>query len=467
MISKSNVSRSDVPPGALITFLQKGLQYVGIEETIRQDGSDRQLDKGKGKTENDIIDFSLLSPNTIKALVRRDPPIKLNVPQEAAAAAIRAKLEKESKTQGSKKRASPQASQRWAQTNGAKQAAQAMAMMNQQNFNGNEAAAAKAVAAKALASVTKRGGAKLLSNISTASKSFNSDSNSASTAEAAAILANNMQINHQERKNFALTQQQIIQFDKEDLLSRTRPDEVLELNKHTSEVFMCAWNPIFTDLLATGSGDASARIWTMGGKTAQGGSGACRLLQHGTNSTDKKNKDVTTLEWSPDGELLATGSYDGVARVWKRDGTIVHTLQGHLGPIFSLKWNKSGNYLLSGSYDKTTIVWNVAGGKGEVKQQFHNHTAPALDVDWKDDETFASCSTDKSVLICRVGLTTPLKKFVGHKDEVNAVKWDPSGTYLASCSDDYTAKVWSLSSSNNEPLHDFKSHKQEIYTVKW
>ncbi|CAN0548520.1 unnamed protein product, partial [Ectocarpus sp. 8 AP-2014] len=29
----------------------------------------------------------------------------------------------------------------------------------------------------------------------------------------------------------------------------------------------------------------------------------------------------------------------------------------------------------------------------------------------------------------------------GHCDEVNAIKWDPSGTFLASCSDDYTAKV--------------------------
>lgn len=28
-----------------------------------------------------------------------------------------------------------------------------------------------------------------------------------------------------------------------------------------------------------------------------------------------------------------------------------------------------------------------------------------------------------------------------NKDEVNAIEWDPSGTYLASCSDDYSAKV--------------------------
>ena len=104
---------------------------------------------------------------------------------------------------------------------------------------------------------------------------------------------------------------------------------------------------------------------------------------------------------------------------------------------------------------------------GHVVQQFSDHEAPALDVDWKDDTTFASCSTDKRVLICRVGVEKPLRIYTGHMDEVNAVKWDPSGTMLASCSDDYTAKVWNVTTDQTEPMYDFKSHKAEIYTVKW
>ncbi len=560
MISRRTINISDVPPWDLVRFLQKGLQYIGIEETIRQDGGNRQQrEKGKGSKNssataatnpnNDIIDFSLLSPHTIKALIRRDPPIKLNVPPDAAAAAIRAKLEAESRaaksqalvkndsssnnnnsssnsssnnnrrTQSNGPLATPQAAQiqqaptaiqastqnqrqqaSWAQINRTQQAAQAMAMMNQSQMtnirlpsNGYEtgeqlsaAASAKAAAAQALASVAhiavQNNGSKDPSSsmnidmppmqgvgtapvVGNSSYNTNSGNNHVSSNNATA-LSNNMQLPQQEVRSNSLPQQQN-EVEKDDMLTRARPEEVLELNKHTSEVFMCAWNPVFTNLLATGSGDASARIWQMGGQTAQSGSGFCRLLQHGNNSTDKKNKDVTTLEWSSDGELLATGSYDGVARVWRKDGSIVHTLCCHMGPIFSLKWNKRGDYLLSGSYDKTTIVWNVSGKKGVVKQQFHNHTAPALDVDWKDDETFASCSTDKSVLICKVGQTTPLLKFTGHKDEVNAVKWDPSGKLLASCSDDYTAKVWDVSNNSNQPLYDFKSHKQEIYTVKW
>jgi len=255
--------------------------------------------------------------------------------------------------------------------------------------------------------------------------------------------------------------------DREDEITNAKVSEVLELKMHQSEVFMCAWNSVFTDMIATGSGDASARIWQMGGPKASNGLGPVKLLPHGTGPRDRKNKDVTTLEWSSDGKLLATGSYDGVARVWSLTGSLVHTLRGHKGPIFSLKWNKTGNYLLSGSYDKTTIVWDVSSGSGFIKQQFEDHQAPALDVDWKDDTTFASCSTDKTVHICRVGAKIPLKTYRGHTDEVNAVKWDPSGSLLASCSDDCTAKVWDVNSDREDSMYDFKSHQQEIYTVKW
>ncbi|KAH9269193.1 hypothetical protein BASA83_008817 [Batrachochytrium salamandrivorans] len=52
--------------------------------------------------------------------------------------------------------------------------------------------------------------------------------------------------------------------------------------------------------------------------------------------------------------------------------------------------------------------------------------------------------TDKQIYICQLGSLEPLRHFAGHEDEVNAIKWESSGTYLASCSDDHTAKIWSI-----------------------
>jgi len=161
--------------------------------------------------------------------------------------------------------------------------------------------------------------------------------------------------------------------------------------------------------------------------------------------------------------MLATGSYDGYARIWSTNGQLRSTLGQHKGPIFALKWNKKGNYILSAGVDKTTIIWDAQTGTCE--QQFAFHTAPALDVDWQSDTTFASCSTDMKIHVCRLGQNMPIRTFQGHQNEVNAIKWDPQGRLLASCSDDMTLKIWTL--SRESWLHNLHAHSKEIYTIKW
>lgn len=69
-----------------------------------------------------------------------------------------------------------------------------------------------------------------------------------------------------------------------------------------------------------------------------------------------------------------------------------------------------------------------------------------------DNETLASGSKDKTIQICRVGQSTPVRTFRGHEDEINRVSFAPcppgqsisTNRLLASCSDDMTVRLWSL-----------------------
>uniref|UniRef100_A0A915KCM3 Uncharacterized protein n=1 Tax=Romanomermis culicivorax TaxID=13658 RepID=A0A915KCM3_ROMCU len=123
--------------------------------------------------------------------------------------------------------------------------------------------------------------------------------------------------------------------------------------------------------------------------------------------------------------------------------------------------------LTTGTHDygqrTTTIIWEAH--TGQCTQQFAFHSAPALDVDWKDNCSFASCSTDHTIHVCRLGCDRPLKTFQGHTHEVNAIKWDPQGQILASCSDDMTLKIWNMKHDNC--IHDLTDHNKEIYTIRW
>ena len=55
--------------------------------------------------------------------------------------------------------------------------------------------------------------------------------------------------------------------------------------------------------------------------------------------------------------------------------------------------------------------------------------------------SFASCSTDKIVYVCQIDELRPIKAFKGHSEDINCVRWDQNGTFLASCSDDSTVRV--------------------------
>ncbi|KAI1699325.1 WD domain, g-beta repeat domain-containing protein [Ditylenchus destructor] len=154
---------------------------------------------------------------------------------------------------------------------------------------------------------------------------------------------------------------------------------------------------------------------------------------------------VTTLDWNASGELLATGCYD----------------DAHKGPIVMVKWNKRGDRILSASLDKTTMVWDPTGGDKQI-QQFQFHTSCVMDVDWMTDDTFASCSQDKCIHVCKIGHDRPIKTF---QCDAHAIGYDTITQLLASCSYDTTLKIWDM--SYDQPIFDVRAHDKEIYTIKW
>ncbi len=172
----------------------------------------------------------------------------------------------------------------------------------------------------------------------------------------------------------------------------------MQLKGHQGDVFMCVWNPVKKQI-ASGSADGVCRLWGlwMMNKDKWNGqdqdiSVITAIMPH-CEHPEQKLRDVTSISWSPQGNVLATGCYDGMARIWDEQGNLLTQLKKHEGPLFSLKWNKQGNYVLSGSYDQRAIVWSPE--TGSLVKSYQLHEGPVLDVDWKDNDTFATCSSDK------------------------------------------------------------------------
>lgn len=253
---------------------------------------------------------------------------------------------------------------------------------------------------------------------------------------------------------------------------------------HESEVITCAWNPAKDiSLLASASGDGTSRLWTVpadGPWDADEAKMTVRILDHrqtrdaldnlpaqSTATGEESSQDVTTMDWSPDGQVLATGCYDGRARLWSLDGDLLAVLSQHRGPIFQLHWSPTGRLLATAGLEPSVAIWDVSGRT--LLRSYAQHAAPALDVDWRDDETFATCATDRLIHIYKVDQSEPTLILSGHQDEVNSIKWSADGQLLLSSSDDHTARIWRISADGRqgELLATLADHAQEIYTAKW
>ena len=112
--------------------------------------------------------------------------------------------------------------------------------------------------------------------------------------------------------------------------------------------------------------------------------------------------DISSLAWSPNGELLASGAQDDtVVRLWNaKTGQLIRTFEGHKGWIRSLAFSPDSTLLASGSTDKSIVIWNVTNGQA--------------------------------------------RQMTGHTDFVGGVAWSPDGTALASTSRDGTVRVWDV-----------------------
>src|SRR5688572_21484896 len=77
--------------------------------------------------------------------------------------------------------------------------------------------------------------------------------------------------------------------------------------------------------------------------------------------------DVHGIAYAPDGQTLATGSSDGVVKLWDvTTGKERQTLHGHRGNVCSVAFAPDGNTLATGSLDQTVRVWDVRTGQGRV-----------------------------------------------------------------------------------------------------
>lgn len=210
-----------------------------------------------------------------------------------------------------------------------------------------------------------------------------------------------------------------------------------ELIGHSNTVHAAVTSPD-GQLRATASEDGTARLWKHSSDRS------IHVMPHGAP--------VTAVAFHPDSKRLATACADGYLRIWDvASGKLLYPpIKAHSKQVEAVRFSHSGELLASAGRDNTACLWKADNGKaiGEPIK----HANWVVNVAFSpDDQRLATACADHAGYVwsveSRALILAPLK----HERGVRRTEFSPDGSVIMTAGWDGVVCIWDSLTGELEP----------------
>ncbi|XP_037544273.1 transducin beta-like protein 3 [Nematolebias whitei] len=218
---------------------------------------------------------------------------------------------------------------------------------------------------------------------------------------------------------------------------------VAQGSSHTNAVGSISCSRMKASFIVTGSQDCTLKVWDLPEELPASGT---EIHQLRPRTTEKAHdKDVNSVSVSPNDKLLASGSQDCTAKLWSLSGDgnlgLVGVFRGHRRGIWTVCFSPVDQVLATSSADGTTKLWSLQDFS--CLKTFEGHDASVLKVIFVSRGTqLLTSGSDGLVKLWTIKTNECVKTLDAHQDKVWGLHASHKDDKMVTGSADSNITVW-------------------------
>ncbi len=225
--------------------------------------------------------------------------------------------------------------------------------------------------------------------------------------------------------------------------------------------------------IASVGADGSVKLWNLDGspiKTLR----ESQIPESEDSDCQLDSFPFGSVSFSSDSQIIAFSGNENTVKLWKRDGSLITTLEGHLDKITDISFSKDNQMIATASLDNTVKLWKRDGTL--IKSLEEHGDIPirvgeiiinkkgVMSVDFSaDNEMIASAGVDQTVKLWNLDGTL-ITSLTGHSDTVTSVSFSPDKQVIVATSKDRTIKLWQ---KDGTLIDTIESHGDEVNDISF